>query len=90
MNPPRGAGDLSFNTLELHRDLYHDDVRLLRPSAASVCCVRLLRPEIVIPGHYNTFPLIEQDATLWAALAKAQTPAQPVVLQPGKTLIMAE
>ena len=77
MNPPRGAGDLSFNTLELHRDLYHDDVRLLRP-------------EIVIPGHYNAFPLIEQDATLWAAQAKAQTLAQPVVLQPGTTLIMAE
>ena len=66
----------------------------------SVCCVRLLRPEIVIPGHYNTFPLIEQDATLWAAQAKPQTPPppdvlqpgvlQPVVLQPGKTLIMAE
>jgi L-ascorbate metabolism protein UlaG (beta-lactamase superfamily) len=77
LNPPCGAGDLSFNTLELHRDLYHDDVRLLRP-------------EIVIAEHYNAFPLIEQDATLWAAQAKAQTLAQPVVLQPGKTLIMAE
>ena len=30
----------------------------------AVKAVRLLRPEIVIPGHYNTFPLIEQDAAL--------------------------
>ena len=58
--------------------------------ADAVKAVRLLRPEIVIPGHYNTFPHIEQDAALWAAQVKLQTSAQPVVLAPGQTLILAE
>jgi L-ascorbate metabolism protein UlaG (beta-lactamase superfamily) len=46
--------------------------------------VKLLRPRFVLPIHYNTFPPIEQDAGAWAARIKNETPAQPVVLQPGE------
>ena len=46
--------------------------------------VKLLRPRFVLPIHYNTFPPIAQDAGAWATRVKNETPAQPVVLQPGE------
>jgi L-ascorbate metabolism protein UlaG (beta-lactamase superfamily) len=46
--------------------------------------VKLLRPRFVLPIHYNTFPPILQDAGAWATRVKNETPAQPVVLQPGE------
>lgn len=50
----------------------------------SVRAVRLLEPEVVIPCHWNTFPLIAQDANQWAASVSEQTAARPVVLDPGQ------
>jgi len=49
----------------------------------AVRAVRLLHPRYVLPIHYGTFPRIEQDAQAWAARVMNETPAQPVVLQPG-------
>jgi len=49
----------------------------------AVRAVKLLRPRYVLPIHYNTFPVIAQDAGAWAARVKTQTDAVPVVLQPG-------
>ncbi len=45
--------------------------------------VHFLRPKHVIPIHYNTWPLIAQDAEAWAKRVAAETEAQPHVLQPG-------
>lgn len=47
--------------------------------------VKLLRPKMVVPCHYNTWPLIEQDANAWAARVKAETKAKPLVLDPGQS-----
>lgn len=47
--------------------------------------VKLLKPKHVIPCHYNTWPLIEQDADAWAARVKKETQAEPHVLKPGET-----
>lgn len=47
--------------------------------------VRFLQPKHVIPDHYNTWPLIAQDAQDWAEKVSAETSAQPVVLQPGES-----
>ncbi len=49
----------------------------------AIRAVKLLKPRFVLPIHYNTFPPIVQDADAWAARVKAETSAQPVVLQPG-------
>jgi L-ascorbate metabolism protein UlaG (beta-lactamase superfamily) len=46
--------------------------------------IKLLQPRFVLPIHYNTFPPIMQDVDAWAARVKKETPAQPVVLQPGE------
>ena len=45
--------------------------------------VKLLRPKHVIPIHYNTWPLIEQDAHAWARRVEAETDAKAHVLNPG-------
>lgn len=50
----------------------------------AVRAVKLLKPRFVLPIHYNTFPPIAQDAAAWAERVKAETSAQPVILQPGE------
>ncbi len=45
--------------------------------------VKLLKAKNVIPGHYNTWELIEQDADAWAERVRAETDTEPHVLQPG-------
>lgn len=46
--------------------------------------VKLIGPKRVVPIHYNTWPLIAQDAKAWAERVKKETKAQAVVLQPGE------
>lgn len=42
-----------------------------------------LKPRIVIPGHFNTWPVIEQDAKAWAERVRQETDCEPVVLEVG-------
>ena len=51
----------------------------------SIRAIKLLKPKKVIPCHYNTWPVIEQDAAAWAERVQAETDAKPVGLQPGET-----
>lgn len=50
--------------------------------------VKLLAPRQVVPDHYNTWPPIEQDAAAWADRVRAQTEAEPIVIQPGETIAL--
>lgn len=52
----------------------------------AVRAVKFLGPKRVIPMHFNTFPVIAQDAQAWAARIRAETSAEPVVLAPGQSL----
>jgi L-ascorbate metabolism protein UlaG (beta-lactamase superfamily) len=52
--------------------------------ADALRAVKLLRPQHVIPIHYSTFGLIQQDAPAWARLVQAETSCQAHVLQPGE------
>jgi L-ascorbate metabolism protein UlaG (beta-lactamase superfamily) len=45
--------------------------------------VKLLQPKKVVPIHYNTFPLIAQDANAWAERVRKETSAEAIVLKPG-------
>ncbi|HMO14218.1 MAG TPA: metal-dependent hydrolase [Pirellulaceae bacterium] len=51
----------------------------------SVTATQWLKPRIVFPTHYNTWPPIAQDANEWADFVRGRTGAKPVVLQPGET-----
>ncbi len=57
--------------------------------ADALRAVKLLRPEHVIPIHYNTFDLIAQDAEAWAETVREQTDTVVDLLQPGETFIYA-
>ena len=47
--------------------------------------VKMIKPKQVIPDHYNTWPLIAQDADAWAQRVKNETDTQPLVLSPGES-----
>jgi len=47
--------------------------------------VKLLEPKVVIPIHYNTFDLIEQDADAWAQRVQKETSTKVAVLKPGES-----
>ncbi len=51
----------------------------------SVKATRFLKPSTVIPAHYNTWPLIEQDTDAWSDAVSTGTSATPVVLAPGES-----
>jgi len=48
--------------------------------------VRLIRPTAVVPIHYNTFPVIEQDAEAWARRVESEAGTKAVALEPGAQL----
>ncbi len=50
--------------------------------------VKLLEPKRVVPIHRGTWPLIDQDAHAWAARVRAETTAEPVILEPGGTIVL--
>ncbi len=54
--------------------------------ADSVEACKLLEPKKVIPGHYNTWPPIEQDAAAWAQVVSDGCEAEPVVAEVGKSI----
>lgn len=54
----------------------------------SVKATRLLSPKVVVPGHYNTWPPIEQDCSSWAKMISDETDARPVVLGVGETVAL--
>lgn len=48
--------------------------------------VKLLRPGSVVPIHFNTFELIQQDPHLWAERVHDETGIKAIVLSPGESL----
>ncbi len=47
--------------------------------------VKLVKPNVVIPMHYNTWPLIAQDPEEFKQDVESETPARIIILQPGES-----
>ncbi len=47
--------------------------------------VKLIQPKHVIPVHYNTFDLIQQNPDAWANMVEAETNATAHILKPGES-----
>ena len=45
--------------------------------------VTFLNPKKVVPIHFDTFPVIAQDANSWANRVRQETKSKPVILNPG-------
>ena len=56
----------------------------MNPYQASYA-VKMLKPKKVIPMHYKTFPILEQDASSFVNHVKKRTPkVEVIVLEPGQ------
>ncbi len=89
------AGDTQvFSDMKIIGELYKPDYALLPISGyytmgpeEAALATELLKPKVVIPMHYNTFPIIKQDPNKFAELVKQRTPeVKVVVLKPGEEL----
>jgi L-ascorbate metabolism protein UlaG (beta-lactamase superfamily) len=88
------AGDTNvFSDMELIRELYRPELALLpigdlftmSPREAAVAC-RLLKPRVVIPMHFATFPALTGSPEQLKKLM-GETPETTVWhLEPGKTV----
>jgi L-ascorbate metabolism protein UlaG (beta-lactamase superfamily) len=56
--------------------------------ADALRAVKLIQPAHVIPVHYNTWELLEQDAQAWKQRVEAETQAKAHVLKPGETFTL--
>ena len=89
------AGDTQvFSDMKIIGELYKPDYALLPISGyytmgpkEAALATELLKPKVVIPMHYNTFPVIKQDPNKFAELVKQRTPeVKVVILKPGEEL----
>jgi len=91
------AGDTGiFESMKIWGELYPIDLALLPiggvftmdPRQAAVA-VKLLGAKKVIPMHYQTFPILVQDAASFVTEAKKEVPdVEVVVLQPGQEITL--
>ena len=60
---------------------------VMGPKEAAVA-LTLIEPEIVIPMHYKTFPVLEQDAQKFIMQAEKIAPSVKVkIIEPGDSFI---
>ena len=52
----------------------------------ALLAVKLLRPKLVMPYHYSTWEVIQQDPQAWVERVRKETRAQATLLQPGDSL----
>ncbi len=88
------AGDTGiFATMAVFGDLYNLDLALLPVGSCFTMdplqgahALTLLKPKAVIPMHYQSFPILEQDSASFEKLAKEKAPKVKVVtLKPGES-----
>ncbi len=88
------AGDTAvFGDMKLVGDLYKPDVALLPiggfftmdPRQAALA-TKLIRPKIVVPMHYGTWPQIEQDPEEFERLVKKESKAKVKIMMPGEVM----
>jgi L-ascorbate metabolism protein UlaG (beta-lactamase superfamily) len=91
------AGDTGvFYSMKILGELYNIDLALLPiggvftmdPTQAAMAA-KLLQVKKVIPMHYKTFPILEQDALPFTEIMKKEVPeAEVLVLDPGNEYVL--
>ena len=88
------AGDTAlFGDMALIGEVFQPKVALLPIGGrftmdipAAVRAVKLIKPEIVVPMHYNTFDVIRADPWKFQKMVEDETDAEAVVLEPGDSI----
>lgn len=93
------AGDTGiFESMRLLGEMYNPDVALLPIGSVytmdplqAAWATMLLQPKIVIPMHYKTRSVLEQDASRFIDLVKIKAPGVEVVaLEPGQEYFLKQ
>jgi L-ascorbate metabolism protein UlaG (beta-lactamase superfamily) len=58
--------------------------------ADALRALKLLKPKLVIPIHYNSIKRLLQDADQWKQKVEAETSAKVVILKPGESFEMTQ
>jgi L-ascorbate metabolism protein UlaG (beta-lactamase superfamily) len=90
-----GGDTALFGDMSLIKKLYRPKIALLpigghyvMGSKEAAVALTLIEPEIVIPMHYGTFPVLEQDPKKFLAEAEKIAPSVKVkLLKPGESLV---
>lgn len=90
------AGDTGvFSDMALISKLHDVDIALLPIGGVytmdvqeAVLATQMIKPRIVIPMHYNTWPQIEVDTAAFSRMVKENTSATAKVMRPGDKLII--
>jgi len=53
--------------------------------ADALRAVKMLKPKQVMPIHYNTFDLLNQDVQAWKQQVEAETATRVMILKPGES-----
>ncbi len=88
------AGDTAlFDDMRLIGDLYRPDVALLpigdrytMGMREAAIAASWIRPHLVIPMHYNTWPRISQDPAEFREMVEMLCDTEVVILEPGDSL----
>lgn len=88
------AGDTAlFSDMSIIRELYKPKVALLPIGGrftmdieAAVLAVKLIKPDIVIPMHYNTFDVIPADPWKFQKMVEDETDSEAVIIEPGDSI----
>jgi len=88
------SGDTGvFGDMQLIGELYEPEVALLPIGSRftmgikeAVKAVELIRPEIVVPMHYNTFDVIRQDPEEFRKAVEAKVDTKVIILNPGESI----
>ena len=54
----------------------------------ALTAVKFIDPKAVVPIHYDTFEVIQQDPHAFAKMVQAETSAECMVLEPGQSLVL--
>jgi L-ascorbate metabolism protein UlaG (beta-lactamase superfamily) len=85
------AGDTAlFKDMELIGELYKPEVAMLPIGdrftmgiREAALATKMIAPRVVIPMHYNTFPLVEVDPFAFKEAVESLCPTEVVILNPG-------
>ena len=87
------AGDTClFSDMKWMGDMYEPQIGLLPVGdrytmdiEQAVKSVEWIEPEIVIPMHFGTFPILEQDVSGFKEIVEEKTDTEVFILEPGET-----
>lgn len=88
------AGDTClFSDMKLIGELYKPEIAMLpigdrftmNPEHAARAA-KWIKPEIVIPMHYNTFPPVEQNPVEFKSLVESLCDCEVIICEPGKAI----